>query len=318
MLEIWTEKYRPTILADVVGQDAIIERLKAYVKEGNIPHLLFAGPAGTGKTTTSIALAHELFGEEWKQNFLELNASDERGIRVVREKIKDFAKTSSFNRNFGFKIIFLDESDALTTDAQHALRRTMEKYTVSCRFILSCNFSSKIIDPIQSRCATFRFPKISDKDIRDYLYEIAKKEDVIIEEYGMKVLLKVAEGDMRRALTMLQVVTSSEGKMDPEAIYKVLSIAEPGHVQEMLYSAISGNFLEAREKLRDLIAMRGLSGIDIIKGIHEEIFNISLDDATIVKLVEKIGEYEFRMVEGSNERIQLEALLASISSITRK
>lgn len=318
MLEIWTEKYRPICLDDIVGQDAIMERLKAYVREKNIPHLLFAGPAGTGKTTTAIALAHELFGDEWKQNFLELNASDERGIRVVREKIKDFAKTSSFNRVVGFKIIFLDESDALTHEAQHALRRTMEKYTINCRFILSCNYSSKIINPIQSRCAMFRFPRIADENVRKYLEELAGKENVDIGEDGMNVILEVAGGDLRRGIIVLQVVSSSEGKVVPDAIYKVLSIAEPARIQEMLYTAISGNFLDAREKLRSLLTEEGFSGLDIIKGIHKEIFNISIDDKVLMNLVETIGEFEFRMVEGSNERIQLEALLARITLMTGK
>lgn len=318
MLEIWTEKYRPSKLEEVIGQDAIIERLRAYVREKTIPHILFAGPAGTGKTTTSIALARELFGEEWKQNFLELNASDERGIRVVREKIKDFAKTSAFNPSVGFKIIFLDESDALTPDAQHALRRTMEKNTVSCRFILSCNYSSKIIDPIQSRCATFRFPKIADEDIGKYLHDVAKKENVEVDDTGMKVLLRVAGGDLRKALTLLQVATSIDGKLDADGIYKVLSIAEPKHIQEMLYMAISGNFNGARERMRELLINKGLSGTDVIKGIHEEIFNISLDDRMVIQLVDKLAEFEFRLVEGASERIQLEALLANIALMGKK
>ena len=168
MEQIWIEKYRPNNLSEVVGQEAVTTRLKNYVKESSMPHLLFAGPAGIGKTTSALALAREMFGELWKHNLHELNASDERGIDVVRGKIKEFARTAPLGET-GFKIIFLDEADALTGAAQAALRRTMEKYSRTCRFVMSCNFSSKIIDPIQSRCAVFRFRPIKAEDLEKYL-----------------------------------------------------------------------------------------------------------------------------------------------------
>ncbi|MCK4555565.1 MAG: AAA family ATPase, partial [Candidatus Aenigmarchaeota archaeon] len=163
MIDIWTEKYRPEKLSDVVGQKEITARLEAFVKEKSMPHMLFAGSAGIGKTTSAIALAKQLYGDTWQRNFMETNASDERGIQVVRSKIKDFARTKPLGAEF--KIIFLDESDALTPEAQQAMRRTMEKYTSTTRFILSCNYSSKLIPPIQSRCAIFRFRPIGKEDI---------------------------------------------------------------------------------------------------------------------------------------------------------
>ncbi len=313
ILQIWTEKYRPQKIDDIVGQDPIKERLKAYVREKNIPNLLFAGPAGTGKTTVALALAKELAPDNWKQNFLELNASDERGISIVREKIKDFAKTSTFGDSLSFKMIFLDESDALTGPAQHALRRTMERYTGGCRFILSCNYSSKIIDPIQSRCALFRFPKIHREDIKDHLFNIAKMENLEIEEDGFDVLLEYANGDMRKGITMLQAVASSEGRIDSNGIYKVFSIVNPGTIKKILETAIEGNFNAARTELRDLIIKNGLAGSDIIKDIHKEIFNLNIPDRSKMVLVDKLAEFEFRMVEGSNEMIQLEALIANIA-----
>ncbi len=171
MIEIWTEKYRPKSLTEVIGQEKIVSRLKAFVKTKSVPHCLFAGSAGIGKTTCALALAKDLYGEHWKQNFLETNASDERGINVVRSKIKDFARTAPLNAPF--KIIFLDESDALTSEAQQALRRTMEKYSNTCRFILSCNYSSKVLEPIQSRTAVFRFNRLTDDDVHKYIMRIA-------------------------------------------------------------------------------------------------------------------------------------------------
>ncbi|MHC1624990.1 MAG: replication factor C small subunit, partial [Methermicoccaceae archaeon] len=200
--EVWVEKYRPTVLDDVVGQDAVVERLKAYVRTHNMPHLLFSGPPGVGKTASAICITRELFGDDWESNFVELNASDERGINVVRDKIKTFARTAPMGAEF--KIIFLDEADALTPDAQSALRRTMERYTRTCRFILSCNYSSKIIEPIQSRCAIYRFKLLSPEAIKERLSYIAKVEGLTVEKEAMDALVYIADGDMRRGVNSLQ------------------------------------------------------------------------------------------------------------------
>src|SRR5512136_2554789 len=221
MKEVWVEKYRPSKLDEVVGQDEIVSRLKAYVKTENLPHLLFAGPAGTGKTTCAIALARELFKENWRANFSELNASDERGIDTVPTKIKDYARISPIGGDF--KIIFLDEADNLTADAQSALRRTMENYTRTARFILSCNYSSRIIEPIQSRCAVFRFRPLKPEAIRTYLGRIAKAEKLKITDDGLEALVYVSEGDMRRAVNSLQVAASLSTTIDADALYKVAS-----------------------------------------------------------------------------------------------
>lgn len=309
MKEVWVEKYRPDKLADVAGQDEIVERLTAYAKTRSLPHLLFAGPAGTGKTTCAIALAKELFGEDWKINFHELNASDERGINVVRTKIKEYARTAPIGEG-GFKIIFLDEADALTHDAQAALRRTMEKYTATCRFVLSCNYSSKIIEPIQSRCAVFRFRPLKPEPIEMYLNKIAKAEKLKITEDGMESIIYIAQGDMRKAINSLQVAASLSDTIDEDALYKTATIARPEDVKKLLDIALTGKFLATREKLDELLIEYGLSGEDVIRQIHRTIFDLSIDEAYKVQLVDRLGEAEFRMVEGSNERIQLEALLA--------
>ncbi|WP_400147533.1 replication factor C small subunit [Candidatus Methanarcanum hacksteinii] len=309
MKEIWTEKYRPKNLDEVIGQRHVTERLKAYVKTKNMPHLLMTGPAGTGKTTCSLAMAREMFGDEWKGNFIELNASDERGIDVVRGKIKEFARTAPLG-NAEFKIIFMDEADALTSDAQAALRRTMEKYSKICRFILSCNYSSKIIDPIQSRCAVFRFKPLSKDDVKGFLMRIVTNENVKIDDEALDALVHVARGDMRRAVNSLQVAASMDKTIDVDTIYQTTGLANPEEVKKMIETALKGNFIAARDKLDEIMIEFGLSGQDIIRQIHSSFFELSIDDREKVMLMDKTGEIEFRIIEGSNERIQLEALLA--------
>ena len=314
MNEIWTEKYRPKTLDEVVGQKHVTDRLKAYVSSRNMPHLLFTGPAGTGKTTCSLALAREMFGGEWKGNFIELNASDERGIDVVRGKIKEFARTAPLG-GADFKIIFMDEADALTTDAQAALRRTMERYSGICRFILSCNYSSKIIDPIQSRCAVFRFKPLTADDVREYLQGIVDKENVDITDEALTGLVHVARGDMRRAVNSLQVAASLGRTIDLDLIYQTAGMANPEQVKQMLETALSGNFVKARDSLDSIMIEFGLSGQDIIKQIHSAIFDLAITDQEKVRFMDKTGEVDFRIVEGANERIQLEALLAYLAMI---
>jgi replication factor C small subunit len=309
MKEVWVEKYRPTTLDEIVGQDEIVSRLKAYVKAGNLPHLLFAGPAGTGKTTSAIALARGLFGEDWRANFAELNASDERGIETVRVKIKDIARTAPIGER-GFKIIFLDEADNLTADAQAALRRTMENYTRTARFILSANYSSRIIEPIQSRTAVFRFRPVKPDAIRTYLDRIGRAEKLKVTKEGMDALVYIAQGDLRKAVNALQVAAAVSPTVDEDALYKAASTARPELVKNLLEVSLGGDFLKARDALDTLLIEYGLSGEDVIRAVHRTVFDLSVPDAFKVRLIDRVGEAEFRLVEGSNERIQLEALLA--------
>ncbi len=307
--EIWIEKYRPKKLDDVAGQAEVIKRLKSYVSSRNLPHLLFSGPPGVGKTASAICIARELFGEAWANNFTELNASDERGIDVVRNKIKNFARTSPLGEA-EFKIIFLDEADALTSDAQSALRRTMEKYTATCRFILSCNYSSKIIEPIQSRCAVYRFKPISSQAVEERIRYIAKTEGVNLTEDGMDAIKYVAAGDMRRAINALQAAAMLDKTVTMDAIYKTTATAKPEDVVELVKLALEGNFMKARAKLDYLLIEQGLSGEDIIGQIYRAMFDMTIPDRLKVDLIDRIGEIDFRMAEGANERIQLEALIA--------
>ncbi|MCD6403351.1 MAG: replication factor C small subunit [Candidatus Aenigmarchaeota archaeon] len=308
-LEVWAEKYRPKKFDEVIDQEHVVERLKAFVKEKNIPHLLFAGPAGTGKTTCAFVIARELYGDNWHQNVLELNASDARGIDVIRYQVKEFARTKAIGE-IPFKIIILDEADALTTDAQQALRRTMEDYTRTTRFILICNYSSKIIDPIQSRCAVFRFRAHSEQAMKKFIERIAKKEKLEITPDGEKAIMDIAEGDLRRVANLLQAAAAISKKIDEELVYEVASLAKPKDVKEMIELALKGDFKGARQRLYDMIIKQGLAGEDIIKQIHKEVYKLDVPDEAKVKLVEKVGEYEFRIAEGGDPLIQLTALLA--------
>lgn len=303
----WVEKYRPEKLSDVVGQEEISKRLESYVKSKSIPHLLFSGPAGVGKTSCAVALAKELYPKGFERNFLELNASDERGIDVVRSTIKEFARTLAFDT--AFKIIFLDESDALTPDAQQALRRTMEKYTKTCRFILSANYSSRIIEPIQSRTVVFRFKPLAAKDIEERIKFIASAEGLSVDSKALEAINYVSAGDMRKAVNVLQSC-SFDKKVTEKLVYDIASKARPQEVRDMMSLALKKDFIGARKKLYELLYSHGMSGEDVMLQMYRELTELDVKDKVKAELIGVIGEYNFRLVEGANERIQLEALLA--------
>lgn len=308
--EIWTEKYRPRTYEEVAGQEDIIKRIKGLTNSMNIPHLMFAGPAGTGKSTLALIVVKELFGETWRDNYLELNASDERGINVVREKVKDFARTKALG-NVPFKVIFLDEADALTPEAQQALRRTMENYSSTCRFILSCNYSSKIIDPIQSRCAMFRFKLLEKKDVTKVMKNIAEKENLEISDEAIETLYEGSEGDCRRSVNLMQSTASVSPKISKDLVDTIISEAKPKDIKVVLEYALSGDFEGAKNKLLDVMLKESISGQDVIKSIQKEVWNLTIEPEIKVKLTEKTGEIEFRIVEGSDPFVQLQSLLAS-------
>ena len=316
-MEIWTEKYRPKTLDEVVGQEKVVEKLKAFVKAKNLPHLLFAGPAGTGKTTCALAIARELYGEEWRDNLLELNASDERGIDTIRTKVKEFARTRPIG-DFPFKIILLDEADALTRDAQQALRRTMENFSSTCRFILDCNFSSKIIEPIQSRCAIFRLKPLEKEAIQKYIMRIAKEEKLKLDKKALDAIYFVCQGDARRAVNILQSCASLGKVITEKMIYEMAGVAQPRELEDVLKKALGGKIREAMDLLMDIMMKYGLSGLDVLKQMQAIIVDSDIEDEVKVRIMDKIGEYEFRMVQGSDEFLQLEALLAQLQLVGRK
>ncbi len=314
---LWTEKYRPEDFSSFKGQSHVVDKVKMMVEHKNIINMLFAGPAGTGKTTLALIIAKKMFGEAWRHNILELNASDDRGIDVVRNTIKDFARTKALGTDLP-KIVLLDECDALTREAQQALRRTMEQFSSTSRFILSCNYSSKLIDPIQSRCAIFRFRPLEAKDITSILHTVVKKEALEIEEKALQDIIVVSEGDVRRATNILQSCAVMNKKITEELIYDVVSAARPDEMKAVLEMALQQDFIQARDKLLDVMTKRGLSGLDIIKQIQKDVWHLNISDEDKLRLVEKCGEVEFHMVEGSDEFVQLESLLAAFVLARRK
>ncbi len=312
----WTEKYRPGKLSEVIGQKAIVNRLKAFIKEKSFPSMIFSGPAGVGKTTSAMAMAKELYGDSLNSAFLELNASDSRGIDVVRGKVKEFAKTLPLSGGM-VKIIFLDEADALTSEAQHALRRTMEKYSATTRFILSANYASKIIEPIQSRCVVLRFKPLKEEEMREYIKRIAEGEGLKIDDKGVDALIYVSEGDLRKITNTLQGAAISNTDIHETSIYEIASKARPKEVVAMLKYALGGDFTKARDELNTLFLSYGMSGEDILVQCHREALNLDVEDRLKLKLISAIGDYNFRIVEGANERIQLEAMIAKLALLDK-
>jgi len=316
-LVVWAEKYRPKTLGEVINQKHAIERIKAFVAEKNIPHMLFAGPAGVGKTTTALAIAYELYGKNWRSNVLEMNASNERGIDIIRNKVKDFARTKTMS-DVGYRLIILDEADALTQEAQQALRRTMETYAAVSRFILICNWSSRIIEPIQSRCAVFRFHTLVEEDQMKFLDRIEKEEKLKIDDAAKDAIIYLAEGDLRKVANLLQASAALKKKITEEVVYDVASHAKPGDVKAMMELVLKGRFNDARQKLNDMLFKQGLSGEDIVREIHKQIYSLDIPEQAKIELIGKTGEYEYRLSQGGSDLVQLEALLAQFLLFSKR
>ena len=312
---MWVEKYRPRSLDEMTNQKAVISRLKGMLNTRDIPHLLFVGSPGTGKTATILAFVRDFYGVDNSQaNCLELNASDERGIDVVRNTVKDFARTRSLIEA-PFKIIILDEADHLTDEAQHALRRTMELFAKTCRFCLICNYISRIIPPIQSRCALFRFVPLRDEHVTSRVRHIAEMEKVRLTEDGVEAILEVAGGDMRKAINILQTSASLRKDVTANVIYDVLGQIKPTDVLEIVKSALKTEFVEARQNLRRLLIDKGSSETDVLKGIHRVILDSGLKGKWRIKAIEAIGDADYRISSGADAEIQLSALLATLALI---
>ncbi len=310
---MWVEKYRPAKLSSIVNQKEVIGSLKSLLKNtSEMPHLMFSGSAGVGKTTAGMCLAREILGDHWKDHTLELNASDERGINMVRDRVKKFARFSGFDTKIPFKIIILDEADEMTSDAQTALRRIIEDTARYCRFILIANNISKIIEPLQSRCAVFKFTRIAEDDVISYLEEISKKEKVKFDQKGLKTIYSYSEGDMRHAINILQA-TASLGIVNESNVKTSAGLSKVDDVGEILKLAIAGKLSDARNKMIEIIKVYGMSESDFLKYLNEESYKIKT--GKLDEVLEAIAKYDYRLIIGANPEIQLSALLAELGRI---
>jgi len=312
MSELWVEKHRPKTVTEIRGQSSAVKRLKVYAVKKEFPHLLFAGPPGTGKTTAAMALARDVYGVKFRDNLLEMNASDERKLESIRTKVKQFARTAPLH-GAAFKIIFLDEADALTNDAQGALRRIMEQYAQTCRFILSCNYSSKIIEPIQSRCAVFRFRPLPNDDVASQIMSVSEIEGVELDADAAEAIVLISRGDLRKAITALQVAAALDPHITRSMIYETTATAPPEALQGYLLACREDGFHAARRRLRTLLDEFGLAGTDLVNQLHRELYNSDfLSEGAKLDLTELMAEIDFRLVEGGGEDLQLDALTARI------
>ncbi|HXY56045.1 MAG TPA: replication factor C small subunit [Nitrososphaerales archaeon] len=314
---MWVEKYRPSDLSDLVDQAAIRQRLESLLqKKAQLPHLLFAGPPGSGKTTTAMIICRQILGENWRDYTLSLNASDERGIDVVRERIKTFARFTDRREGVPYRLVLLDEADEQTADAQTALRRIMEENSEHTRFILICNYSSGIIEPLQSRCAIFRFQRLDEASVTDHLKVIARKEK--IKHAGDSVfgaIFEATQGDLRQAINLMQAAASS-GELTAESVRSVSGASVKARVVEIMGSALGGDFDGARTKMVELTRVYGIPERDFLRFANEALGSLDVPD--MAKAISILAEYDFRLVQGSQPELQLTAMLAQLSTLKRK
>ncbi|GKS62195.1 MAG: replication factor C small subunit [Candidatus Nitrosocosmicus sp.] len=318
---MWVEKYRPTRLDQIINQKEIVKGLENLLKKPNeLPHLLFTGSAGTGKTTTALCLARKILGENWKRDTLELNASDERGIKMVRERVKEFASIMKLSINQDtddkpFKIILLDEADEMTSEAQTALRRIIEDSSKTTRFIFICNYLSHIIEPIQSRCVIFRFSRVSEDEIVEYLKNICKSEGVKVEENALHKIYEHTNGDLRYSINILQAAAAS-GNVNVQQVQSAIGISGRSKIAEIVNLAINSKFNESRIKLLELLNVYGVSETDFLRYANEEIYKLELENPFEVSTI--IAEYDYRLANGAHPEIQLAAFLAQLGKLNLK
>ncbi|KAF8539765.1 P-loop containing nucleoside triphosphate hydrolase protein [Trichophaea hybrida] len=311
----WVEKYRPQLLDDIVGNSETVERLKIIAKDGNMPHVIISGMPGIGKTTSILCLARALLGDAYKEAVLELNASDERGIDVVRNRIKGFAQKKVTLPPGRQKIIILDEADSMTGGAQQALRRTMEIYSSTTRFAFACNQSNKIIEPLQSRCAILRYSRLTNEQVVKRLMEIIALEKVEYSEEGIAALVFTAEGDMRQAINNLQSTVAGFGFVSGDNVFKVVDTPHPIAVQTMVKACYEGKIDVALEKLEELWD-KGYSAVDVISTMFRVTKTVdTLSEHSKLEFIREIGFTHMRILEGVSTLLQLKGCVARLSKI---
>ncbi len=313
---MWVEKYRPTRLEDLVDQTAIRGRLKLMLeKKDQLPHLLFAGPPGSGKTTTAVILARQILGESWAEYTLTLNASDERGIDTVRQRIKTFARFADRRAGVPFRLVILDEADETTADAQTALRRIMEENSRQTRFILICNYSSGIIEPLQSRCAIFRFQRLDEASVTGHLEEIARQEGLKASGDAFGAIYEATQGDLRQAINLMQTAAAS-GELTGDSVRSASGASVKAKVAEIVRLALDGEFEASRTRMVELTKVYGIPERDFLRFANEALGSMKVED--MGKAVSILAEYDFRLVQGSQPELQLTAMLAQLSALKKK
>lgn len=309
----WVEKYRPKLLKEVVGNENTVSRLKVISEEGNMPNIIICGPPGCGKTTSILCLARTMLGDSYKNAVLEMNASNDRGIEVVRNKIKMFAQKKVTLEKGKHKIIILDEADSMTAGAQQALRRTMEIYSKTTRFALACNQSDKIIEPIQSRCAILRYGKLSDVQIMERLTEILELENVKYTDDGLEAIIFTSQGDMRQALNNLQATYKGFGLVNSKNVFKVCDEPHPMLIKNMLLNSSKGEFDEAYKTILHLWKL-GYSADDIITNVFRVLKTMEMDEMLKLEFIKITSQAHLRIIQGVSSLLQLSALIAKMTT----
>ncbi|KAK4773271.1 hypothetical protein SAY87_028290 [Trapa incisa] len=311
----WVEKYRPQSLADVAAHRDIVDTIDRLTSENRLPHLLLYGPPGTGKTSTILAVARKLYGSQYHNMILELNASDDRGIDVVRKQIQDFASTQSFSFSgkSSVKLVLLDEADAMTKDAQFALRRVIEKYTKSTRFALICNHVNKIIPALQSRCTRFRFAPLDRPHVIDRLKHVIAAERLEVTENGLEALVRLCSGDMRKALNILQSTHMASQQITEEAVYLCTGNPLPKDIEQITHWLLNESFATSYKQISDIKMKKGLALVDIIREVTMFVFKIKMPSDIRIKLINGLADIEYRLSLACNDKLQVGSLVASFT-----